>query len=170
VATDALVTLEPEVALAVLVAACAPVVLVDPGRRALAVAHAGRRGAVLDVLAATIDVLRTEAGSDPADLVAGVGPCIGRDAYEIDGTALAEVESAFGGAFLVPTAGGRAGFDLGAAVVHRLEQAGVRPDRIHTAGATTDAAPADLFSDRAARPCGRFALVAALRRPVPDRR
>jgi YfiH family protein len=169
-ATDALVTLEPEVALAVLVADCAPVVLVDPGRRALAVAHAGRRGAVVDVLAATIDVLRTEAGSDPSALVAGVGPCIGRDAYEIDGTALAEVESAFGGAFLVPSGGGRACFDLRAAVVHRLEQAGVRPDRIHVAGTTTDRAPADLFSDRAARPCGRFALVAALRSGPVGRR
>jgi copper oxidase (laccase) domain-containing protein len=120
---------------------------------------------VVDVLAAAIDVLRTEAGSDPADLLAGVGPCIGRDAYEIDGSALAEVESAFGGAFLVPSGGGRACFDLRAAVVHRLERAGVRPDRIHAAATSTDRASADLFSDRAARPCGRFALVAALREP-----
>ncbi|MBA2282429.1 MAG: laccase domain-containing protein, partial [Acidimicrobiia bacterium] len=56
-ATDALVTAEPGVALAVLVADCAPVVLWDEFRRVLAVAHCGRPGAVLDVVGATVEAM-----------------------------------------------------------------------------------------------------------------
>ena len=45
-ATDALVTDLPGVALAVVVADCAPVVLFDPVHRAIGVAHCGRAGTV----------------------------------------------------------------------------------------------------------------------------
>lgn len=163
VATDALVTLEPGRAVAVLAADCAPVVLVDPVARAVAVAHSGRKGTVLDVLGATVATLVDVAGSRPADLLVGVGPCIGASAYEIDGEALAEVEAAFGGAFLTPSRPGRAYFDLQAAVVHRLVEAGVPAGSVELAGATTDTRQDRFFSDRAARPCGRFGVVAALR-------
>jgi YfiH family protein len=159
---DALVTVEPDVALAILVADCAPIVLVDPDRAALAVVHAGRQGAVVDVLAAAVEALASVAGSAPGDLRGAVGPCIGVAAYEIDGPALEEVRDAFGGAHLTATRGGRACFDLRAAVVQRLVDAGVRPEHLEVADATTDAA-AHLYSHRAERPCGRFALVAALR-------
>jgi YfiH family protein len=159
---DALVTTEPDVGLAILVADCAPVVLVDPQRPALAVVHAGRRGAVLDVLAAAVAALCAATGSGPGDLRAAIGPCIGAAAYEIDGLALDEVHAAFGGAHLAPTVPGRARFDLRSAVVQRLVDAGVPRQHLEVVDATTDAAP-DLYSHRAERPCGRFALVAALR-------
>jgi YfiH family protein len=166
VGVDGLVTTVPGVGLAILVADCAPVVLVDPVRRAVAVVHVGRRGAVLDVVAAAVEAL----GSDPAELVAGIGPCIGAAAYEIDGVALDEAREAFGDELLEPTSAGRARFDLRTAVVCRLTGAGIAGDRIEVMPATTDSSPDDLFSDRAARPCGRFALVAALHptRSGPD--
>jgi YfiH family protein len=170
VGVDGLVTTVPGVALAVLVADCAPVVLVDPVRGAIAVVHVGRRGAVLDVVAPAVEALGRLVGSEPGDLLAGVGPCIAADAYEIDGLALGEVRSAFGEDLLEPTTAGRARFDLRAAVLRRLIAAGVAADRIEVVSATTDSTPDDLFSDRAARPCGRFAVVAALRGPVEERR
>jgi YfiH family protein len=166
---DALVTREEGVALAILVADCAPVVLVDPVRRALAVAHCGRQGAVVDVPSAAVSALVDLAGSSPGDLRAAVGPCIGAAAYEIDGVALHEVRDAFAGAHLVPTAQGRACFDLRAAVVQRLVDAGVRAEHLEVVAASTDASP-DLYSHRAERPCGRFALVAALRGGTEGRR
>jgi YfiH family protein len=166
---DALVTVTPGVALAVLAADCAPLVLVDPVRRVLGVAHAGRLGVVADVLAAVVQAMGELGGSPAQDLVVGIGPCIGATAYEIDGAALADVEAAFGGEFLLPTSAGRASFDLKGAVIARLEGAGVRRDRIEAAAATTDSDPL-LFSDRAARPCGRFGVVAALRGPSEDPR
>ena len=57
--------------------------------------------------------------------MAGVGPCIGGDAYEIAGEALDQVRAAFGGQHLSPTRPGHAAFDLRGAVVESLARAGV---------------------------------------------
>ena len=57
-ATDAMVTDLPGVALATIVADCAPVVLFDPARRIAGVAHCGRQGAVLSVLPRTVETMR----------------------------------------------------------------------------------------------------------------
>ncbi len=162
-ATDALVTDRPGVALGVLMADCGPVVLLDPARRVLAVAHAGRRGTVLDVVGATVGVMVDLFGTDPADLRAGVGPCIGAASYEIGGAALGETEAALGDRFLTASRPGHARFDLPGAIRLRLAQAGVPDGQVEMAGADTCRNTADLFSDRADRPCGRMMLVAALR-------
>ena len=53
--------------------------------------------------------------------------------------------------------------DLPAANRRALRQAGVSGVRIHAAGIPTGPVPGHFFSDRAARPCGRLALVARLR-------
>jgi YfiH family protein len=164
-ATDALVTDVTGIALAILVADCAPVVLHDPVRRALGVAHAGRRGAMLDVVAATVATMVERYGSDRRDLRAGIGPCIGAESYELGGIELDEVRGAFGDELLRPTRPGHGTFDLPAAVVRGLVDAGVAEDRIEVAGVDTRTATDTWFSHRAERPCGRFALVAALRGP-----
>ncbi|HEX4082690.1 MAG TPA: polyphenol oxidase family protein [Acidimicrobiales bacterium] len=161
--TDGLVTDQPGVALAVLVADCGPVVLFDPVRRVLGVAHVGRRGAVLDVVGATVGVMTATFGTDPADVRAGIGPCIGRSSYEIGGPALDEVRQALGDDLLEPSRPGHARFDLVGAIRRRLAGTGVPDDHVEVAGVDTFASTADVFSDRAVRPCGRFMLVAALR-------
>ena len=160
--TDALITDLADVPLGIMVADCAPVVLYDPVRRCLGVAHVGRAGAVDDVVGATIARLAEEYASDPADLQAGVGPCISPAGYEIGGEALERTREAFGDDLLEPTRPGHAAFDLLGAVTRRLEQHGVPSTQVELPGTSTDADPA-LFSDRAARPCGRQMLVAVLR-------
>jgi YfiH family protein len=160
--TDALITDLVGVPLGILVADCAPVVLYDPVRRCLGVVHVGRAGAVDDVLGATIGRLVREYTSSPADLQAGIGPCIGQAGYEIGGAALERTRQAFGDDLLEPTRPGHAAFDLLGAVTRRLEQHGVPAPQVELPGTSTDGDPA-LFSDRAARPCGRQMLVAMLR-------
>lgn len=160
---DGLVTDRPGAALAVLVADCGPVVLFDPVRRVLGVAHAGRRGTVLDVIGATVRTMVATFGTDPADLRAGLGPCIGQPSYEIGGPALEETRQALGDDLLVPSRPGHARFDLVGAIRRRLAEAGVPDDQVEVAGVDTFRHTADVFSDRAQRPCGRFMLVAALR-------
>jgi YfiH family protein len=162
-ATDALVTGLPGVALTVMVADCAPVVLYDPEHRAVGVAHVGRGGAVRDVLGVAIRTMSTEFGSVPAQLHAGVGPCINSGAYEIDGTALEETRAVFAPALFRPTRDGAAAFDLRSAVLERLVEHGIRHARLEVDARTTTDSRDELFSDRAERPCGRFMLVAALR-------
>lgn len=165
--TDAMVTSAAGVALATIVADCAPVVLHDPVRRAVGVAHCGRRGAVLGTLPATVRTMEQAFGCRPGDLLAGIGPAIGADSYEIGDAEAAQVAAAFGeaaasGGLLTPTRPGHCTFDLVAALRIQLREAGVGDGNVHSMGVDTLTSTADFFSDRAARPCGRFMAVALL--------
>jgi len=81
--TDAMITNIPDVPLVVLVADCCAVSLYDPVNSVVAVAHAGWRGTVAGIAAAAVAAMTDTFGSDPADLVAGVGPSIGPCCYEV---------------------------------------------------------------------------------------
>jgi purine-nucleoside/S-methyl-5'-thioadenosine phosphorylase / adenosine deaminase len=164
-ATDAMVTDLPGVALATIVADCAPVVLFDPARRVAGVAHCGRQGAVLGVLPRTVETMRGRFGCRADDLLAGIGPAIGADSYEIGDAEAAQVAAVFGAAGLLrPTRPGHATFDLAAALLVQLRDAGIEDRNVHAMGVDTRASTEDFFSDRAARPCGRFMAVTVLTR------
>lgn len=165
-ATDAMITSLPGAALAVLVADCAPVVLYDPVRRAAGVAHSGRVGTVKGVIPATVRAMAVSFGSAPGDLLIGIGPAIGAASYEIGAAESAEVTAAFGDTgtrLLAPTRPGHATFDLVAAIRVQLRAVGVRDGNVHDMAIDTRTSTDDFFSDRAARPCGRFAALAVLR-------
>jgi polyphenol oxidase len=164
-ATDALITDLPGAALAILVADCAPVVLFDPRRRAVGVAHSGRAGTVRGVVPKTVAAMAAAFGSAPRDLLVGIGPAIGAASYEIGAAEAAEVMTAFGAAgteLLLPSRPGHATFDLTGAIRGQLRAAGVPDSGVHDMAIDTRTATADFFSDRAVRPCGRFAAVAML--------
>lgn len=88
---DACWTDEPGVACTVQVADCLPVLFAAPDGRAVAAAHAGWRGLAAGVLEATVAALCEGSRTDPADLRAWLGPCIGAEAFEVG----AEVCAAF---------------------------------------------------------------------------
>ena len=165
--TDALVTTSPEVVLAILTADCVPIVLHDPVAGVLACVHAGWRGTVAGVTAATLAAMQG-LGTRPSDVVAGIGPAVGTDRYQVGPDVHQAVTRSFGPAAAQfirpdPSAPGRWLLDLQAANHHALCQAGVSGARIHAADIPTGPVPGHFFSDRAARPCGRLALVARLR-------
>ena len=164
-ATDAMITSLPGVALTILVADCAPVVLYDPVRRSVGVVHSGRVGTIKGVIPETIKAMAATFGSAPDDLLIGIGPAIGAASYEIGAAEAAEVTAAFGGAgtrLLTPTRPGHATFDLPAAIRRQLRTSGVPSANVHDLAVDTRTSTDDFFSDRAARPCGRFAAVACL--------
>ncbi len=80
---DALITNAPNVVLMTLHADCQPILLVDPIHRAIGAAHAGWRGTVADVGGGTVTAMREAFGSNPADLLAYLGPAIGPDQNEV---------------------------------------------------------------------------------------
>jgi YfiH family protein len=162
-ATDAMITNRPGIALTTLVADCAPLVLFDPVNRAVAVAHCGRLGTVRGTLPKTVEAMAASFGSAPEDLLAGIGPTIGADSYEIGDAEAAEVTAAFGDAGLLkPTRPGHCTLDLVGALRIQLRQAGVKDANVHDMAVDTRTATDEFFSDRAARPCGRFMAVAML--------
>jgi len=164
---DALVTTSPEVVLVILTADCVPIVLHDPVAGVLACVHAGWRGTVAGVTAAAVAAMQG-LGARPSDVIAGIGPAIGADRYQVGADVHEAVSRSFGPAapgFIRPdpSAPGHWLLDLPSANRHALRAAGVPDGRIHTTGVPTGPAPGQFFSDRAARPCGRLALVARLR-------
>ncbi|HYI15252.1 MAG TPA: peptidoglycan editing factor PgeF, partial [Thermomicrobiales bacterium] len=82
-ATDAMVTNDPSVALGTIVADCVPILLYDPRRHAIGLAHAGWRGTVGRIAAETVRTMTEAFGTVPDDVVAGIGPSIGPCCYEV---------------------------------------------------------------------------------------
>lgn len=159
---DALVTGDPSVVLAILAADCVPVVLYDPAARVLACVHAGWRGTVARACAAAVTVM-AGLGARPGGIIAGIGPGIGADRYQVGPEVAAAASAGFGpaaGAVIRPDGTGRWLFDLAAANRLVLREAGLADGNIHATGYVTG--DGMFFSDRAARPCGRLALVARL--------
>lgn len=80
---DALVSKTPGVLLGILTADCAPVLFANVEAGVVGAAHAGWKGAIGGVLAATVDAM-SGLGAHPETTVASIGPCIQKPSYEVD--------------------------------------------------------------------------------------
>jgi YfiH family protein len=160
---DALVTRDPSVVLAILAADCVPIVLYDPVAHVLGCVHSGWRGTVARVSAAALGAMGA-LGASPENVIAGVGPAIGAERYQVGPEVAAAVDGAFGdeaGAVMRTDGNGRWLLDLPAANRLVLRDAGLPDTSVHVTPYVTG--DGKFFSDREVRPCGRLALVARLR-------
>ena len=153
---DIIITDDPSVAIGVRVADCAPVLLFDRRQNVVGAAHAGWRGAASAAARRAVTALSETFGSDPADVTAAVGPCLGSCCGEVG----PEVVEAFraGGAddasiarWFTAGAGDRSFLDLERANRDQLERAGVRPAAIYTSGLCTKSHGERFHSYRAHR-------------------
>ena len=80
---DVIVSDDPDAAIGVRVADCAPILLADRRRGVVGAAHAGWRGTVQRAAIAAVDAMVREFGSAPSDLVAAIGPCLGACCGEV---------------------------------------------------------------------------------------
>jgi YfiH family protein len=144
---DALVTDRPGVVLGVLAADCAPVLLADPDAQVVGAAHAGWKGALGGVVEAAIAAME-RLGARRERLRAAIGPCIGRDSYEVGpefpAPFLAQDE-ANGAFFRAAPRTGHFLFDLAGYLAGRIAHAGVA---VATTGHDTMAGTDDFFSYR----------------------
>lgn len=92
--TDALITSEKGIGIGVLAADCVPVLFFDTKKEIVAAAHAGWRGTVKKIVSEVIKKLDIEFGSRPEDIIAGIGPGISQNHYEVDESVIVEVEKA----------------------------------------------------------------------------
>jgi polyphenol oxidase len=93
---DGLITAEAGILLAIRIADCLPVLLVDPRKRVLAAVHAGWRGALSRIIEKAVGDMRRVFGSDPQQLIAALGPSIRTCCYEVG----EDVVEAFHGQFV----------------------------------------------------------------------
>lgn len=80
---DALITNHPGILLSIRTADCLPILMADPRNRAVAAVHAGWRGVVQEITSKTIEAMTARFGTDPAELVIGIGPGIGCCCFEV---------------------------------------------------------------------------------------
>ena len=80
---DGLVTNIPGICLVTSYADCVPLYFVDPVRRVIGLSHSGWRGTVGKIGKKTIQLMQEKFASDPADILAAVGPSVCMDCYEV---------------------------------------------------------------------------------------
>ncbi|SDK36491.1 conserved hypothetical protein [Catalinimonas alkaloidigena] len=157
--TDGLVTSTPGVCIAVLAADCVPIVLYDPVRHVAAAVHAGWRGTVGRILTNALRTMQDHFGTHPAAVLAGIGPSISAEVYEVGPEVVEEVNAALGEGFVRPhqTVPEKGYVDLWNANRHQLLALGVRPESIEVAGICTYQHHDQFFSARRSRNnTGRF--------------
>jgi len=162
---DALLTRDVGPVLLSLHADCLPILLVDPDLPAVAAVHAGWRGTVANVSGAAVSRMKESFGSDPARMLAFLGPAICRLCYEV-GTDVTDAWAAIAGnddQLAIGTEGGGVRFDLHAANKFLLLQAGVDPNNIDASSICSRCGGDEWFSHRGqGRETGRYGAFIAL--------
>jgi purine-nucleoside/S-methyl-5'-thioadenosine phosphorylase / adenosine deaminase len=175
---DAFVSSSTTVGVAVRVADCAPLLIADRHTGIVAAVHAGWRGTAARVAVAAVDTMCGEFGSQPAHLIAAIGPSIGSCCYEV-GSELVDAFAAAGHErylidrwFAAPPprrgSGERATLRLDVAGANRdqLVLAGVPEEQIYVSGLCT-AMHLDVFTSYRAERENAGRLVAAIRASRP---
>jgi polyphenol oxidase len=165
---DAILSDQPGITLFMRFADCVPVFLYDPLHHVAGLVHAGWQGTVQHTAASAVTSMQQRYATRPQDILAGIGPSIGRHHYEVGGEIVEQVQLAFGELaaqvlYSVNGANGRpsAQFDLWAANRLVLEQAGVR--QIEVAEICTACNLDDWYSHRAEKGrTGRFGALIGL--------
>ncbi|OAV66750.1 Laccase domain protein [Bacteroidales bacterium Barb6XT] len=156
---DALITALPKVCIAVATADCVPILLYAPDKGVIAAVHAGWRGTVLQIAWKTVRRMVSQFGCAPSLMFAGMGPCIGREAFETG----EEVVEAFrlAGADMQQILDycpktNKPHIDLREANRLQLIETGLLPEHIETSGVCTYSS-GDFFSARRQGiQCGRM--------------
>jgi polyphenol oxidase len=81
---DGLITNQRNIALGIYVADCCAVYIVDPKTPAIGIVHSGRKGTALGVVTNAFRHMIERFGSDPANLIVQLSPCIRPPQYEVD--------------------------------------------------------------------------------------
>jgi YfiH family protein len=162
---DGLIADAPALPIAVRTADCVPLLLVDVRRRRVSVVHAGWRGSMARIAEKAVAAM-AGAGSDPADLVAWMGPAISRDAYQVGGELAGKFQAAF------PDYAGIVEddrLDLVLLNAYQLREAGVPAAQIHAANCCTAGHPDTCYSYRAEGDrAGRMVCYAMCLAPAGD--
>ncbi|WP_375408409.1 peptidoglycan editing factor PgeF [uncultured Methylobacterium sp.] len=121
---DAMVTRVPGLALGIATADCGPVLFADPRNGVVGAAHAGWKGALGGVVAATVAAMEA-LGAERSAIVAVLGPTIHQPSYEVGNDLRDRFDGKVPGAARYFASGGRAGrsqFDLPGFILWQLEQ------------------------------------------------
>ena len=150
-AADGHATAELGVLLAVTVADCVPIYLLDADARAVALLHGGWRGIAAGILPRGITLLGSKWGTDPERLLVHLGPAICAACYTVG----PEVFRALG----VEVPAHAAPVEVRGVLAQQARAAGVPPESITVSGLCTLCGDGNLFSHRGGRSERQVALL-----------
>ena len=81
---DAIVTSRADLAICIKTADCVPVLIVDQVKKVIAVVHAGWKGTAMEISPKVIRLMQKQYGCLQQDILAAIGPSIGKCCYEVD--------------------------------------------------------------------------------------
>ncbi len=145
---DGLVTAEKDLLLSVRTADCVPVLLCDKNKTVCAAVHAGWRGTVGGITKNAVKMMN-EMGIHKNDILAAIGPCIGKCCYEVGSEVRDEflaVDSQYR-AFFTPN-GEKFMLDLNKANEDILISSGLLPENISRLDLCTKCNENHFFSHR----------------------
>jgi YfiH family protein len=153
-ATDAVVTKQPGLALAVLTADCVPVLLGDQEAGVVGAVHAGRVGARVGVVVEALKAMLAQ-GAELERIEVLLGPAVCGECYEVPADMQKDVEKHLPGSASKSRKGTPA-LDLRAGLWNQLASAGVGKIGVDPRCTFEEK---DLFSHRRQAPTGRLASV-----------
>ena len=151
---DALITNIQSVVLTILTADCVPVLLYDEKQKVVSAVHAGWKGTKARIVVKTVEKMKEIYGCDPADIIVGIAPSIGRCCYEVDENV---VEHFFDMPESFTPVGKKFMLDLPLINKKQLLGAGIKKENIEMSGICTSCEVDRFFSYRKEQGCsGRF--------------
>jgi hypothetical protein len=100
--TDALITNIPNICIFIRTADCVPILLYDPVEKAAATIHSGWKSTIQEISKHTIELMQKEFGTNPENLIAGIGPSIGPTVYEVGVEVYEQFKNQYGDNFISP--------------------------------------------------------------------
>lgn len=160
---DGIVTATPGTAVMTFSADCPLVLVYDPARRVVGLAHGSWRCTVAALPRRLVELMQTRFGCAAAELRAGIGPGAGPCCYEVRDNVFAAAADLPDRDSHFDRRSGRLYFDLWSANRALLSDAGVRDENVEVAGVCT-LCRNDLFFSlrREDAGCGHFGLMAAI--------
>ena len=156
--TDALITNESGLCIAVMSADCVPILLYDKKNNAVGAVHSGWRGTVARILEKTLQQMHQVFGTKGEDIYAGIGPSVSQDSYEVGEEVIRKVDNAFGpeNGLMISQPENKAKLDLWKANKIQLINFGVKESSIEVSDLCTVKNNDHFFSARRGD-SGRFA-------------
>ena len=163
---DCILTDRKDVTLFMRFADCVPILLMDPVKEVIGIIHAGWQGTAKQIAKAAVEKMQTRYGSQPSNLLAGIGPSICQSCYQVGPEVVRAFQQSFGDQseqYFSQLEDGNPHLDLWSANRDTLRMAGV--NEIEVSSLYTACHPEDWFSHRAEHgQTGRFGVLMSLSR------
>jgi len=157
---DGLVTNVLGVPIAIKLADCQAIILYDPQQKIIANVHSGWRGSIQNIIGKCVNIMQSDFGSNPADIIAGISPSLGPCCAEFKNYKV-EIPNQF---WMYQVK--KNYFNFWKISFDQLVDAGVVQDNIETSNICTKCNAHLFFSYRKDKKTGRFASVIGLKPDV----